>query len=157
MQCPHCRVSLTTYDEAHPGKYDCPRCQGMWLSAETVLSLVTRRGEPGETALELSRLATGNKGRIPDLRCPQCDEETLDRHVYGIVEAEFCTGCEGLFLDDGELTAMKNERRRARGQRWRMILADLLEGRDSSRGADPQSQSELVRGLSAFYDGMERL
>jgi len=47
------------------------------------------------------------------MRCPKCGQE-LTTTKLGEVEVDVCPGCHGMFLDDGELEKLAEERSRGR-------------------------------------------
>jgi len=60
------------------------------------------------------RMAEEARRTLKDLhfmRCPKCGQE-LSTTKLGAVEVDVCPGCHGMFLDDGELEKLVEERGR---------------------------------------------
>ena len=105
----------------------CPKCGGLWLD----------RGEIARAAklpeAELARLRgllTGKAGPPPVpteavAPCPACPG-SLSEVMLGAVRVDYCTRCQGIFLDKGELEgAVEAVRERDRNTRPEQVVAAI--------------------------------
>ena len=78
----------------------CPKCHGIWLD----------KGEFGRLLKDkkMSDYLTkhiGTKSRSPMI-CPRCSM-TMDIEKADEIEVDVCLNCDGVWLDEGELDALK--------------------------------------------------
>jgi hypothetical protein len=62
------------------------------------------------------KVADGERARLKELHfmhCPKCGQKMATTTLHE-VEVEVCPGCRGMFLDDGELEKLTEERARGR-------------------------------------------
>ncbi len=48
-------------------------------------------------------LAAKHKGQAYWMTCPKCGSELREERYHDLVDIDRCTGCSGLYLDQGEL------------------------------------------------------
>jgi Zn-finger nucleic acid-binding protein len=81
----------------------CPSCGGLWLDAGELERI--GRGS-AEDLFELNQALTGSptpeSPSETQQSCPACPG-TLKQIKLGNVQIDFCTQCQGMFLDKGEL------------------------------------------------------
>jgi Zn-finger nucleic acid-binding protein len=80
----------------------CPSCGGVVLDkgeTETVESL-------GLSHVIEGGLVATHQHRTTPARCYPCDREMIALRGAGDIEYDWCDGCERLFFDAGELTAL---------------------------------------------------
>jgi len=95
----------------------CPQCQGLLAMQSTFPAIVRRiraraKGAPARPR-PLDREELERR-----LICPNCGQ-TMDTHPYagpGNVVVDVCARCELIFLDNGELSAIRDAPGRDRGQ-----------------------------------------
>lgn len=102
MKCPGCTNDMVTL-EVHSIEIDrCPSCGGIVL-------------DKGETevidSLGLANVIEGGVTVAKDERttvahCYECNRDMIALRGAGEVEYDWCDGCERLFFDRGELTAL---------------------------------------------------
>ena len=100
----------------------CRDCGGMWLDRGEIAALAAMPDS------ELAELRAGHHnaparavGSSSKLRCPACPGRLVEKMI-GMIRVEFCTKCQGFYLDRGELEhAVKTAR--ARGASARHVLA----------------------------------
>ena len=105
MQCPRCDVPLAYH---RPQTHLCPDCDGLWVEAGGLGSLVQQSWE----ALQASPLSATLEANHPEVdlkamvHCPQCGARML-RYQYGADSGVWLDRCRdhGIWLDDGELAA----------------------------------------------------
>jgi Zn-finger nucleic acid-binding protein len=84
----------------------CPKCGGLWLDRGEI----TRAAKLPEAELaRLRTLLTGKAGPPPVptevvAPCPACPGK-LAEVLLGTVHVDYCSRCQGIFLDRGELQA----------------------------------------------------
>ena len=113
MKCPACdreltpiRVENMTVDACKGG------CGGVWFDRFELQKV----DEPDEAAGEvLVDIETDPSIRVDSERnriCPKCDGIVLMRHYYSVrkeIEVDECPGCAGIWIDRGELAAIRNQ------------------------------------------------
>jgi len=80
----------------------CPKCKGIWLDKGELQRILKDR--------KLANYLTkhiGTKSRSP-IVCPRCGN-TMDFEKVENVEVETCLLCGGVWLDEGELEALKQK------------------------------------------------
>lgn len=102
MKCPGCASDMVLI-EVHMVEIDrCPTCGGIVLDkgeTETIDALgVAAAIEGGVRAPHHQRTTTA--------RCHECARDMIALRAAGDVEYDWCDGCERLFFDRGELTAL---------------------------------------------------
>ncbi|WP_430813851.1 zf-TFIIB domain-containing protein [Carboxylicivirga sp. RSCT41] len=113
MDCPRCKSLLIkdTVKDLNTGfEVDtCPSCGGTWFD-KNELSQIDKVIEP--TFLEIRHIP-GKKDQIEPLNCPSCktspalhkSEHYRDKKVI----IDHCPSCKGIWLDKGELEAIRKE------------------------------------------------
>lgn len=105
--CPLCEVSLDEVDLQHEKVDRCPACAGIFLDKGELGSIVKmvrifREIELGERDIE--NIPEGDLDR--SLRCP-ADGFAMEPVDMGGVVVDVCSGCGGVWLDGGEMAALK--------------------------------------------------
>ncbi|MBS1123269.1 MAG: hypothetical protein H6Q90_5497 [Deltaproteobacteria bacterium] len=102
MKCPACE-DIMVLIELHSIEIDrCPSCGGIALDkgeTEAIESLGLA------SVIEGGVTVTGTK-RTEGARCYDCAKDMIALRGAGDVEYDWCDGCERLFFDRGELTAI---------------------------------------------------
>jgi len=101
MKCPGCTSDMAVI-EVHSIEIDrCPSCGGVVLDKgenEIIDSLgLASVVEGGVTAEHVRRTTAAH--------CHECNRDMIELKGAGDVEYDWCTECERLFFDRGELTA----------------------------------------------------
>lgn len=95
LTCPACTAATMRPFEVGKLELDrCTFCRGLWFD-----------GGELETALGKRLAAQLTEDQESSRRCPRCTIAMRPAVVAGL-RVEFCTKCNGVFLDDGELTAI---------------------------------------------------
>jgi len=114
MDCPRCNTEMA--EEKYEGNpvHRCSSCKGWWIRGEVLLNIINRREKIiPDRALEAARKwrakVMPREEMIDELICPECHGK-LVRTVYaydsGII-IDRCPICSGIWLDNGELTALQ--------------------------------------------------
>ncbi|HUT57059.1 MAG TPA: zf-TFIIB domain-containing protein [Phycisphaerae bacterium] len=113
MKCPACGNALTEL-QAGDIKVDACKggCGGIWFDSFELQKVDESHEHAGEGLLDIER----NPGVRPDpsqrRKCPKCDDLVMMRHFAGVkqqVEVDECPGCAGVWLDAGELAAIRTQ------------------------------------------------
>ena len=83
----------------------CPACGGIVLDkgeSEAIESLGLAQVIEGGVSAE-----PGGGGRVTAARCHECNRDMIALRGAGDIEYDWCEGCERLFFDRGELTAIE--------------------------------------------------
>ena len=103
MKCPGCATEMVEQNIQHAVMVDrCPSCAGVVLDkgeSEMIEALgLSDVIEGGEAATHQHRQGTAH--------CYECDKDMTALRGAGDVEFDWCDGCERVFFDRGELTAI---------------------------------------------------
>lgn len=106
--CPVC--SETMYIEKIEGEDidRCPGCKGMYFDKgelESISKLVSLFTDINLEEEEIDTIPLFERER--KLKCPDCGEPMTEQDVGGGYVIDQCIGCEGIWLDFGELAAIK--------------------------------------------------
>ena len=110
MNCPACQSGLSKKNTATATFHYCPACKGTWFDKES-LKKFDEPHEPMPPEIDVpagsAKPADYSEGAR---RCPQCPEAVMCRRWYDVhrqVEVDQCLSCSGIFLDGGELAAIR--------------------------------------------------
>ena len=103
MKCPGCASDMIMV-EVHSIEIDrCPACGGVALDkGET--ELIDSLGLA--TVIEGGVAAPAETLRVQPAHCHECKREMIALVGAGDIEYDWCEGCERLFFDRGELSAL---------------------------------------------------
>ena len=94
--CPKCAKPMVTWAPGAVELDHCSGCRGLWFDAdELVEHLADISGETVE--------AHPDAGSQTSYRCPKCADQSLREAYLLDVRVESCPGCDGIFLDLGEV------------------------------------------------------
>ncbi len=113
--CPRCTKILVDKTVAGVKVESCSECGGAWFDRGE-LNEIARSDVDALDALDQAFRRTERERSLPsrDLRCPVCLailEEFEFKHFAG-VSLDSCTKCRGIWVDDGELTAIAGKIRK---------------------------------------------
>ena len=141
-ECPHCRTAMAAVRIGALDTAECPRCDGLWLDAETFERLCAS-GEAQAAVLQWER------GRAPTLslrepvryrRCPAC-RQFMNRMNFARISGVIIDVCrkDGVFFDRSEL---------------HQVIAFIRGGGlERSRDRKRQEMAEEERRLRAAQQG----
>ena len=99
--CPRDQVALQLRPDSQHQLEECPECTGVWIPGARIDELLGK----GQV-LQLRSLCSVIRS---DLQCPMgCG--TIHQGKVGPVVIELCQQCSGLWLDPGELEALRQRR-----------------------------------------------
>jgi len=113
MNCPRCNIELTNktiIDFKYFLNIDyCSSCGGIWLD-NGELARLEKTIEP--TFYEIRKIPK-NQEQLEVLKCPSCNNSKIlqkaqhqrDKHVI----MDYCPVCKGIWLDTGEIEAIRKE------------------------------------------------
>lgn len=110
MNCPACKSAMAQKTAASAYFNYCPSCKGIWFTKEALRKF----DEPGEPLPPEVDVPAGSSPPADysqgARRCPQCADSIMCRRSYDVhdeVEVDQCLTCSGIFLDGGEITAIR--------------------------------------------------
>jgi len=113
MKCPACLNVLTPQPVAGITVDICEGgCGGVWLDAFELQRLGKYQGPETDFLLQIGREPAVVPDPIRKRQCPRCSEVKLKRRFFSAkrkIEIDECPGCGGLWLDGGELEAVRRE------------------------------------------------
>jgi len=104
MKCPGCANTMVQTEVQSIEIDRCPACGGIVLDqgeTEAIESLGLAQVIEGGVAA-----GPGGSARPAAARCHECNRDMIALRGAGDVEYDWCDGCERLFFDRGELTAL---------------------------------------------------
>ena len=113
MECLRCKVSMEkrklTEQQEELELDQCPQCEGVWLNARTMAQLESIV----EPVMWEVRQIPQDIDQLIGLYCPTCAGHPLlvkaDHHRDSKVVIDYCSECQGCWLDKGELQAIQQE------------------------------------------------
>lgn len=112
MRCPGCDGALVERTEAGVVVDLCEQgCAGVWFDALELAKVDENHEAAGRALLEPRTRRSASNGR-EQRRCPKCADMPLGRHYFSVkrkVEVDECPQCGGIWLDAGELAAIRQE------------------------------------------------
>jgi Zn-finger nucleic acid-binding protein len=100
--CPSCQERMSMAELGLDGVWSCIYCEGTWLSAEEVRSLVAEAGVSEVTRPPVS----ASTNTEASLTCPACETNSLVAVAVGNYKAHCCTSCQSIFLAKGVLLSL---------------------------------------------------
>lgn len=125
----------------------CSACGGIWFDNFELKKLDEHHegsGELLEKLLSFSRIADHNEKRI----CPKCDI-TLHSHEYSVntnIFVDECYACGGIWLDAGELAAIREN---FRSEKDREEIVENMLGQNTEFKKRAQEREILNRSYEA--------
>lgn len=106
MKCPKCKtieLRPETYDDTEIDR--CPRCSGMFLDRGELEQMVTNQA--GADADHPDFTVLSDKHDMMIGKCPRCGVNMEPFMGPANMRLDKCPQCEGVFLDQGELAAIR--------------------------------------------------
>ena len=94
--CPKCAKPMAAWAPGAVELDHCPGCRGLWFDTD---ELVQHLADISGRSLDARPEATAET----PYRCPKCEDRKLREAYLMDVRVESCPGCEGVFLDLGEV------------------------------------------------------
>lgn len=110
-KCPRCRTGLNHIKRAGQVLEACSACRGLWF-------------DPGELTLLIQVHQRLDGGKPCEAQCPRCEIDLTSLTFPGTsVEVDRCPGCQGTWLDGGELETLQDQLRAiVNGPAWERTL-----------------------------------
>ena len=86
-------------------------CGGIWFDNFEIKKFDEPHESLGADLLNVEKNPTVVVDRSKRLKCPKCDDIVMMRHFFSVkkqVEVDECPGCAGIWLDTGELGAIRS-------------------------------------------------
>lgn len=157
MNCPACGHALTeittsgiTVDVCDGG------CGGVWFD-NYELDRVDEAHEPADDfLLGVVRDPAPVMDTSARRHCPRCPDLVMMRHFVSVrreVEVDECPGCGGVFLDHGELAAIRNQfaTRDERSAAARDYFAELFDDDLDAAAADGEERLRRARKFARMF------
>jgi Zn-finger nucleic acid-binding protein len=113
MNCPACGRSLQPLTVDGAAVHACHGgCAGIWFDHADVKSIADRAEADGEYVQNSPRDPSVNVDLGRRRRCPRCPDSVLMRHYSSVsrsIVVDECPTCAGVWLDAGELEAIRSE------------------------------------------------
>ena len=110
MNCPACGTAMTEIAAGDVKVQACKGgCGGLWFDEWTLRKVDQPDQSAGESLLNVPQNASLKVDQSPRRKCPR-DSVVMMRHFWSVkrdVVVDECPKCEGIFLDPGELTAIR--------------------------------------------------
>lgn len=113
MNCPACQQPLK---EVALGDFKVDAClggcAGLWFDNFELPQVKKPQGDAGEFLLDIQPPRPLEIDSARRLHCPRCQDIVLKKHYFSQqrrVEVDSCPGCGGVWLDHGELAAIREE------------------------------------------------
>ena len=110
MNCPACGTAMTEIAAGDVKVQACKGgCGGLWFDEWTLGKVDQREQSAGESLLNIPQNASLNVDQSQRRKCPR-DSVVMMRHFWSVkrdVVVDECPKCEAIFLDPGELAAIR--------------------------------------------------
>jgi hypothetical protein len=133
-------------------------CGGLWFDNRELQKVDEAHEAAGEALLDVRRDPRSRADLAARRRCPRCADVVLSRHFTSVtreVTIDDCPACGGVFLDQGELGAIRTEfttdeeRRQAARDTFAQLFDDQLE-RESAAGRDSLARARRFAQMMRF-------
>ena len=87
-------------------------CAGIWFDNYELSKVDESHEVAGEALLNLRRNPAVTVDHTAKRKCPKCEDQIMMRHFYSTkweVEVDECPTCAGIWLDQGELGAIRTQ------------------------------------------------
>lgn len=105
MNCPRCQIDFGTKKMAEIEIEECSRCGGTWLEEEE-LRKAKDQTDPDLVWMDFEIWQHSDRFKVTPapLQCPRCEiEMAAVEYDTTKIEIDYCTRCQGVWLDAGEL------------------------------------------------------
>ena len=113
MECPACGRQLREMTVGDIAVDVCEKgCGGIWFDNYELKKVDEKHESAGETLLEMARDPSVKVDHTQKRSCHKCVDQPMIQHFLSIkreVEVDECPACGGLWLDYGELGAMRDQ------------------------------------------------
>lgn len=157
MKCPACGNDLTpktvgdlTVDTCQGG------CGGIWFDQLELKKVDEQQEAAGEALLDIPRDPSIQLDARAKHRCPKCQDIVMMRHFFSVkrhVAVDECGQCGGVWLDVGELAAIRNlfdseEARKAAAEEY---FHDLFGAQLAERIAKAKAVKQKIARVAQIF------
>lgn len=106
-KCPECDVPLKETEMRGEIIDRCPQCNGIYFDKgelESIIKIIDYYQKIRLPEQEIDCVSDEERGR--ELKCPH-DGEIMNKELVGEVVMDVCPSCKGIWLDNGEISALK--------------------------------------------------
>lgn len=148
----HVTAGTVTVDVCREG------CGGMWFDKAELQRLDDASEHAGETLLAVK--APVSKSQGSQKKCPKCPDMVMARHHYNVkhrVEIDECYKCHGVWLNPGELGAIRSEyktdaeRLKAFDAYFNSIFADKIAAEKSEAALKDEKIRQMFKYVCPSY------
>lgn len=113
MKCPTDNIDLNEKQAEGFAYHECPDCQGLWMRHRALRTLVEKYSPGAKIAMPRPSDAylpmNSPEYDTNDItKCP-LDGSDYYEHAFGSVMIDICPNCDGIWLDKGELSKIRDE------------------------------------------------
>ena len=153
LACPKCSGAMVRPKRRRIPARKCGECRGVWLELDDLESHL-----PGPSIL---RQVLSRTGPPTALTCPTCHDQPLSCTEFKGHEIDWCSQCQGVFLDAGELDGIRRAMPKTttsgsrRARRGRSALDDSVSLGEMAVDFAVHGLGELiVEGLGSVFDAL---
>ena len=164
MKCPACKTTLSKVTKSDITVDVCDKgCGGIWFDNFELEKFDESHESAGEALLDLRPKKPVPVSAGTKRHCPKCTEMIMHQHYFTIrekVEVDECPACGGVWLDAGELAAIRNEykteetRKQAADRYFKKLFGEELaaqEAKDQAALARAQKFAHALRFICPSY------
>jgi Zn-finger nucleic acid-binding protein len=106
MKCPKCNLVMKPYVFENIEVDRCDLCNGVWLDKGEMEAILEKKLG---TQVDISEFNRDSEiyNEIP-AHCTKCDKEMEEKKATGDIVINWCSGCESVFFDPGELRKLQD-------------------------------------------------
>jgi uncharacterized protein len=157
MKCPACGGVLKEVQQSGVMVDICDQaCGGIWFDAFELQKVDEAHESLGEPLMNVSSHAKVPVDHDAKRYCPRCANQPLFRHYFSArneIEVDDCPACGGIWLDMGELAAIRQEfetdvkRKQNAHQTFDQLFSKDLNASQAQREASLKSAENFARAL----------
>ena len=109
MNCPSCHSALQPLNATAAELDFCPACKGVWFDRDE-LKKFDNPEEPVPKEINIPAATPENDYSAGARKCPKCADAVMCRRSFDVqdkVEVDQCLSCSGIWLDGGEVAAVR--------------------------------------------------
>ncbi len=157
MKCPACAERLVEKKVGDVVVDVCEQgCVGVWFDNYELSKMDALHESQGEVLLESLPKRKAPVDHLQKRQCPRCDNVVMMRHFYSIqkeVEIDKCPSCNGIWLDAGELAAIRSqfktdaERHQAAKSHFQDLFGGQLQEKAAKSTQDLDAKRDFAKTL----------
>lgn len=168
MKCPGCKHEMTAV-KVNDVEVDVCKggCGGIWFDKDELDKFDEESEFEGGLLLDVEQNPSTKVDQTALRRCPRCPAETLVRQFYDVenkIQINQCWECTGIFLDPGELKAIRSSYKTAKDRQAaaeqyaaRIIDEQETEMNEETKEEIAEENEETSGAFKAFLFGFKQL